>query len=102
MRIIRTDRALAGIREVAEYIARNFGKKALQEFRKRLSKWTKTIKEQPGVGEIDWEISTADRLYMKVLIYRRSWMVYRVEGDTIYIVDFYDTNKSVPSQRQYE
>ena len=75
MRIIRTDRALAGIREVAEYIARDFGKKALQEFRKRLSKWTKTIKEQPGVGEIDWEISTADRLYMKVLIYRRSWMV---------------------------
>ena len=65
MRIIRTDRALAGIREVAEYIARNFGKKALQEFRKRLSEWTKTIKEQPGVGEIDWEISTADRLFVK-------------------------------------
>ena len=102
MRIIRTDRALVGIREVAKYIAQDFGKKALQEFRKRLSEWTKTIKEQPGVGEIDWEISTADRLYMKVLIYRRSWMVYRVEGDTIYIVDFFDTNKSVPSQRQYE
>ena len=31
-----------------------------------------------------------------------SGMVYRVEGDTIYIVDFFDTNKSIPSQRQYE
>ena len=102
MRIVRTDRALVGVREVGEYIARSFGKRALQEFRTRLSEWTKTIKEHPGVGTIDWEVSTADRIYLRVLIYRRSWMVYRVEKETIYIVDFYDTNKSVPSHRKYE
>ena len=102
MRIIRTERALAGIREVGGYIARDFGKKALWEFKQRIAEWTKIIKEHPGVGTIDWEVSTADRIYLKVLIYRLSWMEYRVEGDTIYIVDFFDTNKSVPSHRQYE
>ena len=102
MRIVRTDRALVGIREVGGYIARDFGKKALREFRQRLAEWTKTIKEHPRVGTIDWEVSTADRIYLKVLIYRKSWMVYRVEGGTIYIVDFYDTNKSIPSHIQYE
>ena len=102
MKIVRTDRALDGVREVGKYIVRSFGKRALQEFKTRLKECTKTIKEHPGVGTIDWEVSTADRIYLKVLIYRRSWMVYRVEGEIIYIVDFYDTHKSVPSHRQYK
>ena len=102
MKIVRTQRAITGIREVGGYIARSFGKKALQEFKERLAAWTKTIKEHPGTGSIDWEVSTADRIYLKVLIYRRSWMEYRVEGETIYIVDFYDTNKSIPIHREYE
>ena len=102
MRVVRTDRALAGVREVGEYIARSFGKRALLEFKVRLKEWTKIIKEHPGVGTIDWEVSTADSIYLKVLIYRRSWMVYRVDKEIIYIVDFYDTNQSVPLQRKYE
>ena len=102
MKIVRTDRAIAGIREVGGYIAHNFGKKALLEFKQRLAECTKIIKDQPGAGTIDWDVSTIERQYLKILIYRRSWMVYRVDGETIYIVDFYDTHKFISSYRQYE
>ncbi|MBR2166892.1 MAG: type II toxin-antitoxin system RelE/ParE family toxin [Paludibacteraceae bacterium] len=102
MKIVRTPRALAGIREVATYIAKTFGQKALLDFKQRLSECTKAIKDHPGSGTIDWDVSNADKRYLSMLVYRKSWMVYRVEGDIIYIVDFYDTRKAVPSHRQYE
>ena len=102
MKIIRTERALTGIRGVAGYIACTFGKKALLEFRARLQECTKLIKDNPGIGSVDWDVSTQERQYLTILIYRRSWMVDRVEGDIIYIVDFYDTRKSNPSNERYE
>ena len=49
MKIIRTERALTGIRGVAGYIARTFGKKALLEFQARLQECTKLIKDNPGI-----------------------------------------------------
>ena len=102
MRIVRTYRAIEGIREVATYVAKTFGKKALKEFRERLADCTKTIKAHPGAGTIDWEVSSSECQYLKILVYRRSWMEYRVDGETIYIVDFYDTRKSVSPERQLE
>ncbi len=102
MKVIRTERAIEGIRSVAGYIARTFGRQALLEFQARLQECTKLIKENPGIGSVDWDVSTQEKQYLTILIYRRSWMVYRVEGEIIYIVDFYDTRKSNPSNERYE
>ena len=102
MKIVRTKRAIEGIREVSSYIAKTFGHKALLDFKLRLADCTRTIKEHPGSGTIDWDVSTSQKQYISILGYRRSWMVYRVEGEIIYIVDFYDTRKSLPTHRRYE
>lgn len=95
MNIARTPRAIEGFREVSSYIAHNFGIKALREFQLRTKEWTNALKEMPKLGSVDEDVSTEDREYRTVVIYRRSVMVYRIVEDTILIVDFYDTRKSV-------
>ena len=102
MKIVRTPRAIDGFREVASYVARQFGNKALQEFRQRVKEWTDALKKMPRLGGVDESISTETLEYRCIPIYKRSIMVYRIEEDIIYIVDFYDTRQSVPSGLNYE
>ena len=102
MKIIRTPRAIDGFREVATYIANQFGNAALREFQTRTKEWTRILKTMPNLGGVDEEISTETFEYRSVSIYKRSMMVYRIEGDTIIIVDFYDTRHSVPSGNLYK
>ena len=102
MKIVRTPRAIEGFREVSTYIAHNFGINALREFQLRTKEWTKALKEMPKLGSVDEEISTEEREYRSVTIYRRSVMEYRIIDDTILIVDFYDTRRSVTLSPQYE
>ena len=102
MKIVRTPRAIEGFREVASYIAHQFGDQALRDFQKRTKEWTRLLKTMPNLGGIDEEISTETFEYRSISIYKRSMMVYRIEGETIIIVDFYDTRQSVPSGLLYE
>jgi plasmid stabilization system protein ParE len=102
MKIIRTPRAIEGFREVAQYIASQFGNQALQDFQKRTKEWTRLLKTMPNLGGVDEDISTETFEYRSIAIYKRSMMVYRIEGETIIIVDFYDTRRSVPSSILYE
>ena len=102
MRIVRTQRAMEGFREVAEYIAGQFGNKALREFHQRTKEWTRLLKTMPTLGAVDEEISTDEFEYRSVTIYRKSIMEYRIDGDIIIIVDFYDTRHSAPSSQMLE
>ena len=102
MRIVRTQRAIDGFREVAVYIANHFGNKALLEFQNRTKEWTQLLKKMPTLGAVDEELSTDEYEYRFVIIYRKSIMEYRIDGDVIIIVDFYDTRRSVSSDITYE
>ena len=102
MKIVRTPRAIEGFREVSSYIAHNFGIRALREFHLRTKEWTDALKKMPKLGSVDEDISTKEREYRSVIIHRRSVMVYRIIEDTILIVDFYDTRRSVAIGQHYE
>ena len=56
----------------------------------------------PTLGAVDEELSTDEYEYRFVIIYRKSIMEYRIDGDLIIIVDFYDTRRSVSSGVTYE
>ena len=45
MIIVRTLRAIEGFREVASYIAAQFGNKALIDFQKRTKEWSRLLKK---------------------------------------------------------
>lgn len=71
MNIARTPRAIEGFREVSSYIAHNFGIKALREFQLRTKEWTNALKEMPKLGSVDEDVSTEDREYRTVVIFKR-------------------------------
>ena len=64
MKIVRTPRAIDGFREVASYVARQFGNKALQEFRQRVKEWTDALKKMPWreVVPVDVSISNLEQM----------------------------------------
>ena len=98
MKVVITHMASFVREQVVRYLYRQFGEKAVLEFRQSY----KTIKQQlvrfPESGAIEWNLSDEDTTYRSVVIARLSKMVYYVEEDTIYIVDFWDTRKEPPTE----
>ena len=79
------------MRQVALYVNKMFGRKARQEFMQRVKDIEKRIAAQPNIGPIDSLYSDRPLTYRSVIINGLNKMIYRVDGDIIYIVDFWDT-----------
>ena len=98
MKIKWNPSARADLRQVAHYVNRKFGRKARQEFRQRVRDAEKRIAAQPNIGAIDLLYADRQQTYRSIIVNGLNKMVYRVEGDIIYIVDFWDTRREPTSQ----
>ena len=90
--------ARADMRQVARYVNRMFGRKARQEFMKRVQHSEQLILHQPNIGQIDPLYADRPLTYRSIIINGLNKMVYRIEGDIIYIVDFWDTRREPTNQ----
>ena len=90
--------AKSDMRQVARYVNRKFGRKARQEFMQRVKDAEKMIMRQPNIGPIDPLYADRPRTYRSVIINGLNKMVYRIDGDIIYIVDFWDTRREPRNQ----
>lgn len=97
MRIVDSAKALEGRNRIARYIARQFGANAVREFRASYKEARKILLEYPNVGAIDWMFSNEQVVYRYLIIGNLSKMLYRVDGEIIYIIDFWDTRHSAPT-----
>ena len=89
---IRWDpKAKAALRQVARYINLRFGRKARQNFMQRVKEKEAQLKCAPGIGKLDPLFENRPQAYRSVVINGLNKLVYRIEGDTIYIVGFWDT-----------
>ena len=86
------------MRQVARYVNKKFGRKARQEFMQRVKDVEKRIATQPNIGKIDPLYAARPLTYRSVIINGLNKMVYRIDGDIIYIVDFWDTRREPVSQ----
>ena len=91
MKLIWQESAKAGRRQVAAYIRREFGIKRAKKFRQEIADIATMLMRSPGIGPIDPLYSDRPLAYRSVIINGLNKMVYRVDGDIIYIVDFWDT-----------
>ena len=98
MRIVDSAKSQAGRNAIAEYIYRKFGANAVRAFRASYKEARKMILQHPNSGAIDWMLSTEEVIYRYVIISNLSKMLYRIEGDVIYVVDFWDTRKEPPTE----
>ena len=94
MRVLWTRKAIVGWQEVANYILADFGAQAMQAFIERTEEAADTISLLPNIGSVEWNDAQEGVVYRYVTINRRSKMLYYVDGDIIYIADFWDVRKN--------
>ena len=92
-----SERAKYNRNKIAEYILRKFGKKALLDFRKEYQRTKRLLSEDPGIGSEESNLSDNKHQYQFTVINGLSIMLYRVEGDIVYVIDMWDTRQQPPS-----
>ena len=98
MKLIWQEPAKAGRRQVAAYIRREFGINRAKRFRQEIDDTVKQLMRSPGIGQIDPLYADRPLTYRSVIINGLNKLVYRVDGDIIYIVDFWDTRREPVNQ----
>ena len=100
MRIIWQSNAKKGRTQVASYVYRRFGLGSLKEFKQEVDQTVKMIVVHPNIGPIDPLFADRPVTYRSVVINGLSKLVYRVDGETIHIVAFWDTRREPQKQTQ--
>lgn len=100
MRIVWQTPAKEGRRQVSAYIRRQFGIDRVKQFRQDVDQTAKMIMRHPNIGPIDPLFNGRPKTYHSVIINGLSKMVYYIDGETIYIVAFWDTRREPKKQAE--
>lgn len=97
MKVKVSERAMYNRNKIADYILREFGQGSLLEFRKAYKETKRFISENPNGGTDADFISDKQHKYKFSVINGLSIMLYRVEGEVVYVVDMWDTRQQPPT-----
>ena len=98
MKVIWQPAAKKGRTEVAAYIRRQFGAKRKIRFLQEVRETAKMLRNTPNIGQIDPLYVDRAQTYRSIVINGLNKLVYRIDGDIIYIVDFWDTRLEPKNQ----
>jgi plasmid stabilization system protein ParE len=84
--------------KIAEYILDSFGVKSMKKFIQEVRKTTKMLRNNPDIAPKDPLFEDRSDTYRSVLINNLSKLVYRVDGETIYVVGFWDCRSDSEAQ----
>jgi len=93
MKVVWQEAAKVGRRQVSAYIRKEFGTKRAKRFRLEIDETVSLLMRSPGIGQIDSLYADRPQPYRSIIINGLNKMVYRIDGDIIYIVDFWDTRR---------
>jgi len=97
MKVRISERAKYNRNKIADYIFCKFGEKALLDFRREYQRTKKLLAEDPGIGSEELNLSDDEHKYLFTVINGLSILLYRVEGEIVYIVDMWDTRQQPPT-----
>ncbi len=83
---------------MANYIRRLLGARRKYKFKQEVRETTNLLKRSPGIGKIDPLFEDRPQAYRSVIINGLNKLVYRIDGDIIYIVGFWDTRMDDENQ----
>ena len=98
MKVIWQPLAKEGLRQIANYIRREFGLKRKKAFMQEVDKTVKLLMRSPNVGQIDPLYANRAFTYRSIIINGPNKLVYRIDNDVIHIVDFWDTRREPKNQ----
>ena len=88
------------LRQTADYIQVEFGKEAKVKFIKDIYYITTLLEANPNLGKAEPLLANTPVLYRSLVVSRLNKIIYWINGDTIEIVDFWDTRREPKSQAE--
>ena len=86
--------------QVAAYIRREFGVKRAKQFKQEVDLAAKSLARSPNIGQIDPLFADRPQTYRSIVVNGLNKLVYRIDGDTINIVAFWDTRSEPEGQAE--
>ncbi len=98
MKIIWLSDARKGLLSIGKYIQKEFGVQRRLKFTEQVRKTESLLLDNPHSGKTDPLFTERTYLYRSVVINGLSKLVYRVDGESIYVVAFWDTRQEPEAQ----
>ena len=98
MRVIWDDDASEKLVNALEYGRNTFGERVMKKFYARILEYEKLLQSNPGMGKKETLLEKEPEGYRSLVVHPNYKLVYYVDGDTIYIVDLWDTRREPATQ----
>ena len=98
MRVIWDDDASEKLVNALEYGRNTFGERVMKKFYTRILDYEKLLQSNPGMGKKEPLLEKEPEGYRSLVVHPNYKLVYYVNGDTIYIVDLWDTRREPATQ----
>ena len=98
MRVIWDDDASEKLVNALEYGRNTFGERVMKKFYTRILDYEKLLQSNPGMGKKEPLLEKEPEGYRSLVVHPNYKLVYYVDGDTIYIVDLWDTRREPATQ----
>ena len=95
MHIYWSERAYIRRQAIEDYILYSFGRRAHTDYIKEINRWKETLRNAPFAGQVEPNLEGMRKEYRYFVVANQSKAIYYVEGDGIYIVDWWDTRRSI-------
>ena len=93
MRIEITDFAKSSYREISSYIQERFGITTFLKFEREVKETGNALVRFPNLGKLEPLLSHRPHGMRSIVIGRLTKMIYYIEDDVIYVVDFWSTRR---------
>ena len=98
MKIIWTESAQQSQDAAATYIFDEFGAMPLIDFYKNLDEIEEDLSDFPELGRIEPLLQDRSKSYRSLVATKYNKIIYYVDDDNIYIVDFWDARRESKAQ----
>ena len=100
VRILWASQAQERWQETAIYIRQQWGVFALRKFKEKTEECQDCLEDFPTIGQIEPLLADRTIQYRSLLLGELNKIIYYIDGDIIYIVDFWDTRREPKAQAQ--
>ena len=98
MKIIWAEEAFQVWQDTIDYIVKEFGVRAAEKFYKKTEEWQDVLSSSPKAGKIEPLLNNRSRSYRSIVITKQAKLIYYIEDETVFIVDFWDTRREPQQQ----
>lgn len=89
-----SDDATDVLNDIMEYLLETFGISSVIKLRDEIDDYVNTLLKNPNAGRVEPFLEGRCYVYRSIVINSINKIVYRIDGDVLYIVDIWDMRRS--------